>query len=81
MSVHPKINEALNILKDLGLPIAHQNERSALCLLALCDMQPTYLWEQSSQPLMGITPMMDWFKKTMPQIVGKLFGDLLCISL
>src|SRR5574344_1106536 len=62
MSVHPKINEALNILKDLGLPIAQQNERSALCLLALCDMQPTYLWEQSSQPLMGITPMMDWFK-------------------
>lgn len=62
MSVHPKINEALSILKALGLPIAQQNERSALCLLALCDMQPTYLWEQSSHPLMGITPMMEWFK-------------------
>lgn len=62
MSVHSKIDEALTILKALDLPIAQQNERSALCLLALCDMQPTRTWDQSLQPLMGITPMMEWFK-------------------
>lgn len=62
MSVHPKIDEALTILRALDLPIAQQNERSALCLLALCDMQPERTWKQSSQPLLGITPMMEWFK-------------------
>lgn len=62
MSIHSKIDEALTILKALDLPIAQQNERSALCLLALCDMQPTRTWDQSLQPLMGITPMMEWFK-------------------
>lgn len=62
MSVNPKISEALEILKALGLPSAQQNERSALCLLALCDMQPDRTWERASQPLLGITPMMEWFK-------------------
>jgi hypothetical protein len=33
-----KIQEALKILIDLGVPKGQQNERTALCLLALLDI-------------------------------------------
>jgi hypothetical protein len=58
-----KIREALTILRDLGLPRQQQNERSALSLLALLDLKPDNNWEDASNPLMGITPMMDFFRK------------------
>lgn len=35
-----KIDEAKEILKELGLPAAQQNEISAYTLLALCDIKP-----------------------------------------
>lgn len=55
-----KLDEALKILVALGLPRAQQNERSALCLLALLDMTPKKKWANATSPLMGITPIMDW---------------------
>ncbi|MFL5660290.1 MAG: BsuBI/PstI family type II restriction endonuclease [Ktedonobacteraceae bacterium] len=55
-----RIEEALKILKDLGLPRAQQNERSALTLLALLDLKPETQWWEASRPLCGITPMMDF---------------------
>lgn len=58
-----KIQEALSILKVLGLPRAQQNERSALTLLALLDLKPSNKWAEASDPLVGITPMMDFFAK------------------
>jgi hypothetical protein len=57
---HPKIVDALQVLKDLGLPKAQHNDRSALTLLALLNLQPEMTWENGSAPLMGITPIMDW---------------------
>ncbi|MDR1490022.1 MAG: restriction endonuclease [Desulfovibrio sp.] len=63
MSATQKINEALEILKTLGLPRAQQNERSALCLLALCNMTPDLNWSQAESPYIGITPIMDWAKE------------------
>jgi BsuBI/PstI restriction endonuclease len=57
-----RINEALGVLGDLGMPRAQQNERYALCLLALIHLIPNKNWSQSSAPLMGITPMMDWVR-------------------
>jgi hypothetical protein len=60
MSDHPRITEASAILAALGLPGAQQNERSALCLLALLDLGPDQAWSQAGNPLMGITPMMDF---------------------
>lgn len=60
---HPNIDAALQILADLGLPRAQRNERSALTLLALLDLRPDYEWQQAGAPLMGITPMMDWFRE------------------
>lgn len=35
-----KIDEAKQILKELGLPTAQQNEISAYTLLALCGIKP-----------------------------------------
>ncbi len=55
-----KIDEALQILKDLGLPRAQQNERSALTLLAILGLKPGTSWSKSQSPLIGITPIMDF---------------------
>ena len=56
-----KIREALTILNDFGLPRQQQNERSALTLLSLLGLKPGTAWEDAADPLMGITPMMDFF--------------------
>ena len=60
MSTQQKLSDAQTILVALGLPRAQQNERSALCLLAICDMTSDKEWEQATNPLIGITPIMDW---------------------
>jgi adenine-specific DNA-methyltransferase len=56
-----RIGEALSVLKELGLPRAQQNERSALTLLALLDLKPETHWADSGSPMRGITQMMDFF--------------------
>ncbi len=58
-----KIQEAQDVLQQLGLPKAQQNERSALTLLALLDLQPDTAWQEARAPLRGITGMMDWFRE------------------
>lgn len=57
-----KIDAALVILRDLGLPREQQNERSALTLLSLLDLEPDTSWSEAKNPLMGIRPMMDYFR-------------------
>lgn len=58
-----KVNEALDALRDLGLPRGQQNERSALILLALLGLAPDTGWADASDPLIGITPMMQFTAK------------------
>jgi hypothetical protein len=58
-----RIEAALQILASLGLPRAQQNERSALCLLALLNLTPGKAWAKAENPLIGITPIMDWARK------------------
>ena len=55
------IEQALAILKAVGVPRAQQNDRSALTLLALVDLKPGESWRQASAPLRGITQMMEFF--------------------
>jgi adenine-specific DNA-methyltransferase len=57
-----KINEALVILKALGMPRAQQNERSALTLLALLNLKPNLSWSEIDSPMIGVTPIMDWVR-------------------
>lgn len=54
------ILEALEVLKALGMPDAQQNERTALCLLALLNLTPDKSWGEAEAPLIGITPMMEF---------------------
>ena len=57
------IEAAQKILKSLGLPPAQQNERSALCLLALLNLTPGKPWADAENPLMGIMSIMKWVEK------------------
>ena len=57
------IQAAHLIITSLGLPRAQQNDRSALCLLALLNLTPGKPWASAESPLMGITPIMDWARE------------------
>ncbi len=63
MTNNNHIIEAHQILISLGLPRAQHNERSALCLLALLNLTPSKTWAQAENPLVGITPIMEWSRK------------------
>ena len=65
-----KVSQAIAILKDVGLPPKQQNERSALTLLALLDLEPTATWSDAKDPLIGITPMMEF----MSEHYGKTYA-------
>jgi len=58
-----KIEQALAILKELGMPREQQNERSALTLLSLLGLKPGTPWSNATDPLMGIAPMMEFFEE------------------
>lgn len=45
------------------MPRAQQNDRSALCLLALLNLTPSRHWEDAGNPLVGITPMMEFARE------------------
>jgi BsuBI/PstI restriction endonuclease HTH domain len=57
------IEAAQQIIVLLGLPQSQQNERSALCLLALINLMPNKSWSDAENPLIGITPIMNWARK------------------
>jgi hypothetical protein len=57
------VQVAREVLISLGLPRAQQNERSALCLLALLGLKPSKAWADAESPLMGITPIMGWARE------------------
>lgn len=54
------IATAKQIIVSLGLTRTQQNERSALSLLALLNLTPGKPWAQAENPLVGITPIMEW---------------------
>jgi hypothetical protein len=60
MTKEDKIADALQALGELGMPRAQQNDRSALCLLALLNLTKKKPWSGASSPLVGITPMMEF---------------------
>lgn len=58
-----KVAEALQVLLALGMPREQQNERSALTLLSLLGLKPETPWTAATNPLLGITPMMNYFAR------------------
>lgn len=57
-----KLREAKDILKQLGLPKAQLNDRTAWVLLALLNIKPDDQWQIASQPLRRVTEIMDWLR-------------------
>ena len=57
-----KQDEALEILRALGLPRAQQNERSALTLLALAGLGPKGSWANTQKPLLRTVDIMEFMR-------------------
>lgn len=57
-----RIDEAIEILKQLGLPKAQQNERSALTLLALAGIGPKGKWKKAKQGLLRTVDIMQFMR-------------------
>ncbi len=55
-----RIDEALEVLRSIGMPRGQLNERSALTLLAMLDLKPATPWSRAKSPLRGITPIMEF---------------------
>ncbi len=60
ISAQKILDQALQLLRALGLPRAQQNERSALTLLALLNLSPKGTWQEIERPMIGVTPIMNW---------------------
>jgi hypothetical protein len=58
-----KREDALEILKSLGLPRQQQNERSCLTLLALAGLRESDPWKRTSRPLLRIWDVMSWMRE------------------
>ena len=58
-----RIKESQSILTAFGLPAGQCNERAALTLLALLDLPPNKPWSSASDPLRGVTPIMEFVAK------------------
>ena len=68
MTNEEHLKAAGDVLVSLGLPRAQQNERSALTLLALLDLAPGTSWLDAKNPMIGITPIMDWMAKNYKKV-------------
>ena len=55
-----RVKESQEILAAFGLPAEQRNERAALTLLALLDLLLSNPWHTATNPLKGVTPIMDF---------------------
>lgn len=55
--------DALEIIKCLGLPKQQQNERSCLTLLALAGLKTGDSWKNTKRPLLRIWEIMAWMRE------------------
>ena len=66
-----KVEEAVEILRDLGMPIAQQNERSALTLLALLDVRKKVPWAKSRKRTIRIHDIMRYIE----DVYGRKYAE------
>lgn len=60
-----RIEEALDVLGQLGMPNEQLNDRTAICLLALLDLPKTKTWDKASNPLLGIRAILDFAREKL----------------
>lgn len=66
-----KIDEAIGILKSMGLPREQQNERSALTLLALTDLKEESSWSNAKQRMIRIHDILSYVQ----EFYGKEYAE------
>ncbi len=66
-----KIDEALDILIQIGIPKGQQNERSALTLLTLLNMKEDISWSEAEKNLLRIHDIMIYIKNNF----GKEYAE------
>ena len=59
-TIRTRPDEAVEILKALGFGPKQSNEVAAYTLLALLDLRPKTAWHDASNPLRGITPIIEF---------------------
>lgn len=69
-----KRDEALEVIRSLGLPRKQQNERSSLTFLALAGLREDDPRSKSSRPLLRIWDMMAWMRDHYSLRVGATRG-------
>ena len=69
------MEEAQKILSKLGLPLAQQNEMSALTLLALCGLSPRDAWKKAKRQGMTVTKGVIDFIAEIPDHMIHFNGD------
>ena len=60
-----RIDEALDVLRQLGMPNEQLNDRTAICLLALLDLPATATWNKASNPMLGIRAILDFAREKL----------------
>lgn len=63
MGKDTKLSQAKEILKELGLPPAQYNDRSAWVFLALADIRPDDSWKNSKSPLLPTVSIMHFIRE------------------
>jgi len=54
------VAEAMELLQALGFAVRQRNEVAGYTLLSLLDLRPGDTWDESKDPLRGITPIIDF---------------------
>ncbi len=60
-----RINEALDVLRQLGMPNGQLNDRTAICLLALLNLPETTSWNNAGNPMLGIRAILDFAREKL----------------
>jgi type II restriction enzyme len=60
-----RIGEALDVLRQLGMPDEQLNDRTAICLLALLDLPNTKTWDKARNPMLGIRAILDFAREKL----------------
>lgn len=60
-----RIAEALQILRQLGMPKEQLNDRTAICLLAFLNLPPDREWPQAERPMLGIRAILDFAREKL----------------
>lgn len=60
-----RIDEALDVLRQLGMPNEQLNDRTAICLLALLDLSGTTTWNKAGNPMLGIRAILDFARQKL----------------